>query len=88
MDKEVTKQLRVLWETPGYTPHAVAIHPRVPVGVREELMIKFIQFSAIQAGSMLLQGLGFNPFEAAKSSDWNDVRALGVGGFLSALRDQ
>ena len=85
MDKEVTKQLRVLWETPGYTPHAVAIHPRVPVVVREELIIKFTQFSATQEGSMLLEGLGFKPFEAAKSSDWNDVRALGLGDFSQPL---
>ncbi|MPY24826.1 phosphate/phosphite/phosphonate ABC transporter substrate-binding protein [Shewanella psychropiezotolerans] len=85
MDKEVTKQLRVLWETPGYTPHAVAIHPRVPVGVREELMIKFTQFSSTQEGTVLLEGLGFKPFEAAKSSDWNDVRALGLGDFSKPL---
>ncbi|NRB22201.1 phosphate/phosphite/phosphonate ABC transporter substrate-binding protein [Shewanella sp.] len=85
MDKEVTEQLRVLWETPGYTPHAVAIHPRVPVSVREELMIKFTQFSSTQEGYMLLEGLGFKPFEAANSRDWNDVRALGLGSFSQPL---
>ena len=30
MDAAVRKDLRVLWQTQGYTPHAFAAHPRVP----------------------------------------------------------
>ncbi|BAJ01485.1 phosphate/phosphite/phosphonate ABC transporter substrate-binding protein [Shewanella violacea] len=87
MDKEVTSQLRVLWVTPGYTPHAVAIHPRVSLAIKEELTEKFTQLSSTQAGAALLEGLGFKPFEAATSRDWDDVRALGLGDFSKPLEN-
>ena len=36
-DPEVRGQLRVLWTTEKFTPHALAAHPRVPEALVEEL---------------------------------------------------
>ncbi|WP_076411092.1 PhnD/SsuA/transferrin family substrate-binding protein [Shewanella sp. UCD-KL12] len=85
MDKAVTSQLRVLWETPGYTPHAIAIHPSVDSEMVKELTEKFVHLSSNDEGIALLNSLGFKPFEAANNQDWDDVRALGLGGFAKPL---
>ncbi len=85
MDKAVTSQLRVLWETPSYTPHAIAIHPSVDTEIVESLADRFVQLSSDAEGKALLESLGFKPFEAAENQDWNDVRALGLGDFAKPL---
>jgi len=85
MDRTTTDQLRVLWETPGYTPHAVAVHPRVPTNIVEELRQGFIELSSSSQGAEVLNVLGFKSFETAKNSDWDDIRALGLGTFTKPL---
>ncbi|WP_229814618.1 phosphate/phosphite/phosphonate ABC transporter substrate-binding protein [Shewanella hanedai] len=78
MDKSTSEQLRVLWETPGYTPHAVAVHPRVPADIVDELRLRFIELGSLPEGREVLNKLKFSRFESAKNSDWDDVRALGL----------
>lgn len=85
MDKAITAQLRILWETPGYTPHAVAVNPRVDASIMSELAQGFSHLSSTPEGLKLLESLGFKPFEPAKNSDWDDVRALGLGEFSQPL---
>ncbi|ABV37549.1 phosphonate ABC transporter, periplasmic phosphonate-binding protein [Shewanella sediminis HAW-EB3] len=87
MDKATTSQLRVLWETPGYTPHAIAVHPRVPAGIVEELRQGFVELSSSSQGAEVLNVLGLKSFEAAKNSDWDDVRSLGLGTFEKPLEN-
>lgn len=73
---EVRDQLRVLWTTPGYTPHAIAAHarlaPETVAKVREALVDLGGDAEAV------LGGLKIQGFEAAVNSDWDDVRALGL----------
>ncbi|WP_299791103.1 phosphate/phosphite/phosphonate ABC transporter substrate-binding protein [uncultured Shewanella sp.] len=88
MDMATTSQLRVLWVTPGYTPHAIAVHPRVPAEIVDELRQGFVELSSSPQGREVLNTLGLNSFEAAKNSDWDDVRALGLGGFKKPLAAQ
>ncbi|QFU23407.1 phosphate/phosphite/phosphonate ABC transporter substrate-binding protein [Shewanella eurypsychrophilus] len=85
MDSKVTSQLKVLWETPGYTPHAIATNPRVEASIISELVDKFSHLSSTEDGLALLDSLGFKPFEVAENSDWDDVRALGLGNFAKPL---
>lgn len=87
MDKATTSQLRVLWETPGYTPHAIAVHPRVPADIAEELRQGFVELSSSSQGAEVLNVLGLKSFEAAKNSDWDDVRSLGLGTFEKPLEN-
>lgn len=88
MDRATTNQLRVLWVTPGYTPHAIAVHPRIPTDLIEELRQGFVALSSSPQGAEVLNVLGLKSFEAAKNSDWDDVRALGLGEFKKPLENR
>lgn len=85
MDKSTSDQLRVLWVTPGYTPHAIAIHPRVPFAIVNELKRRLVALASSPEGHEVLNRLRFNSFEPALDSDWDDVRALGLGEFSKPL---
>lgn len=86
MDSDVTQQLRVLWKTPGYTPHAIATHPRVSKQSREQLLSQLQALSTTIEGRALLAGLGFKAMEAAQSSDWDDIRALALSELNEPLK--
>jgi phosphonate transport system substrate-binding protein len=83
-DPLVREQLRVLWTTPGYTPHAIAVHPRVPPAVRAKVKETFVGLNASESGRGALQGLKVTGFETAKNADWDDVRALQIDTRLGA----
>ncbi|WP_299810794.1 phosphate/phosphite/phosphonate ABC transporter substrate-binding protein [uncultured Shewanella sp.] len=87
MDSDVTKQLKILWQTPGYTPHAIATHPRVTQETRDQLMKQLLALSTTSRGRELLSGLGFKAMEAAQSSDWDDVRALSLSELNEPLKE-
>jgi len=74
----VRDELRVLWQTRDYTPHAFAHHPRVPAATVQLLRQAMLAADAQDGLRPALEGLGLRGFEAAQDSDWNDVRALGI----------
>ena len=77
-DPEVREKLRIAWTTEGYTPHALAVHPRVPeehvANIQQALGALYDkeQFSSI------LQPIQFSGWMLAQDTDWNDVRSLGL----------
>jgi phosphonate transport system substrate-binding protein len=77
-DPAVREQLRVLWTTPGYTPHAIAARPGIGGDVRERVSAALIAMAADEVGRAALEGLKVKGFEAAANSDWDDVRALNI----------
>jgi len=78
MPESTRKQLRILWKTPGYTPHAFAAHPRLSVTVVKDTAGALIAMSTDEEGGKLLENLKFNPIGPAKDEDWDDVRGLGI----------
>jgi phosphonate transport system substrate-binding protein len=75
---ETSAQLKVLWITDGYTPHAFAAYPRVPKAVVDAVQVAMVDMFNDPAGKKLLEVVGFKQgIEAAKEADWADVRALG-----------
>jgi phosphonate transport system substrate-binding protein len=82
---EIRNQLRVLWTSQGYTPHAIAAHPRVSQKAVDRLRQALIDLELDDKGKALLEGIHINGFTAATDSDWDDVRALGLKD-LSGLR--
>ncbi|WP_136680057.1 phosphate/phosphite/phosphonate ABC transporter substrate-binding protein [Neptunomonas sp. XY-337] len=75
---EVKAQLRVLWTTPGYTPHALAVHPRVSSSASEAIQTALVEMASDPEGAILLKSLNFKQLEAAGDDDWDDVRALNI----------
>ena len=76
VESEVRDQLRVLWTTEGYTPHAFSAHPRIPADAVERLTGAMKEMHADEEGRALLTTLSMTGFEGAQDSDWNDVRGL------------
>jgi phosphonate transport system substrate-binding protein len=77
-DPGVRAQLRVLWRTPGYTPHAIAAHPRLPTEIIGSVRRAFVGLAASEQGRNALVPLKVTGFAAAKNADWDDVRALKI----------
>ena len=78
MEPQVWSRLRVLASTPAYTPHALALHPRVSPELAERLRQAFISLSADEAGRALLAPLSFKGLVPASDGEWDAVRALGL----------
>lgn len=75
---EVRDQLRVLWTTPGYTPHAIAVHPRVSSETLVKLKQALLGMGDDPEGTALLKTINFTGIVLAENADWDDVRALNI----------
>jgi phosphonate transport system substrate-binding protein len=71
-------QLKIIWTSEGYTPHAIATHPRVTDDMRKLLLSGFLDFENSQAGVELLSALEMKGFIEANDQDWDDVRGLDI----------
>ncbi len=78
MEPEIRDQLRILWTSEGYTPHAFAAHPRVPVRTVEGIAEAMLRMNESDEGALLLTSLSLTGLEAATDNDWDDVRGLGI----------
>ncbi|MBI3574604.1 MAG: phosphate/phosphite/phosphonate ABC transporter substrate-binding protein [Gammaproteobacteria bacterium] len=76
LDPAVRAQLRVLWTSAEYTPHAFAVHARVPTGVAEILRQALIETSRDPHGKRLLAAAGFQELMAASDEEYESVRKL------------
>lgn len=86
-DPEVRGQLRILWTTPGYTPHAIAVHPRIGPDVVEKIQAVLTTMHLDPRGLELLKSINIDAFESAADADWDDVRALNIQ-LLAPLLEQ
>lgn len=79
VDSEVKDNLRVLWKSKGYTPHAIAVHPRVPASVRNTIQKGFVELNRSENGAKLLKSISFKKgLVEAEDGDWDDVRSLNL----------
>jgi len=75
---EVREKLRVLWTTPTYTPHAIAVHPRVKPETINKLKQALLEMNTDPEGQRLLKTINFKGIELAQNTDWDDVRGLNI----------
>ena len=75
---EYRNNLRILWTSDGYTPHAFAAHPRVPKNVVEDVQRVMLDMDRDPKGKAILKSLRLMGFEAGADVEWNDVRALNI----------
>jgi len=78
MDAAVRDELRVLWQTGEFTPHAFAAHPRVDRAALRAVQQAMGAADADPHARPALEGIGFKGFDSAQDAEWNDVRALGI----------
>ena len=77
LDPTIGRGLRVLWESEGYTPHAIAAHPRVPTQVLEKIKHAMFELENEAAGREALNRINFNGIVPAKDAEYEDIRAIG-----------
>ncbi|MFK4751880.1 phosphate/phosphite/phosphonate ABC transporter substrate-binding protein [Oceanobacter antarcticus] len=78
LESPIKDQLRILWTSPGYTPHAIAAHPRLTGEQRQRLTDAFFQLRHQPGIETILAKLGMQGFVPADYADWDDVRALHI----------
>lgn len=78
LDPETRSDLRVLWTTPAYTPHAIASHPRLPKDVRDRLEKALAGINDDPVGQKMLKLIGFKGLGLAQDADWDDIRQLHI----------
>ncbi|MGD8783740.1 MAG: phosphate/phosphite/phosphonate ABC transporter substrate-binding protein [Thioalkalispiraceae bacterium] len=75
---EIREQLRILWTSDGFTPHAFAAHPRVPNQAIERLQNAMLAMEQDPKGRVLLKSIRLKGVEVGLDGEWNDVRALSI----------
>jgi phosphonate transport system substrate-binding protein len=77
IDPALRDQLRVIYRTKQYTPHAIAAHPEMPPEMLAALQSALLRVNS--EAPELAASVGMNGFESAIDEDWNDVRSLELG---------
>ena len=78
LPEDTRNNLRVLTETPAYTPHAFAARSQVPPAVVAKVLAAMNSLSGDDTGQRLLAPLAFKGIVAAHDEEWNDIRALDI----------
>jgi phosphonate transport system substrate-binding protein len=78
LPSEVRGKLRVLTETPAYTPHAFAAHPRVKAELLAKVQAAMVSLAGDAVGQTLLAPLAFKGVSVAQDKEWADIRALDI----------
>lgn len=72
----VKKNLKVLWRSEGYTPHAFAARSSVSETDKNLIQNIIVGMSEDEDGRKILNNLGMLRLEKAEDKDWDDVRSL------------
>jgi phosphonate transport system substrate-binding protein len=75
---EIRDQLRVLWTTESFTPHAFAVNPRVTDKVSQALAQVMTKMIVDPAAAEILHNLNMKGWDLAADKDWDDLRNLHV----------
>jgi phosphonate transport system substrate-binding protein len=77
-DEDTRGQLRILWSSPGYTPHAFAAHPRLDSEIVETIQTAMVELDKSEEGRTLLGSLKLKGISTAQDSEWDDIRAMNL----------
>ncbi|WP_107851553.1 phosphate/phosphite/phosphonate ABC transporter substrate-binding protein [Oceanimonas marisflavi] len=83
-DASVREQLRILWTTPGHTPHAIAAREGLNAALVQQVQRALVTLEQNADAATALDRLKIKGFTAAQNADWNDVRALNINLSLGA----
>lgn len=86
IDPEIREQLSIIYETGGFTPHAIAISNKE--GQLIEDLVQHALLGIAAENPDLIDGIGMRGFEIAQDSDWDDVRMLGMTREETGILDQ
>ncbi len=75
---EIRGQLRILWTTQSYTPHAFAVKETMDEETKNQLQTALMALNDSEEKHQLIAALGFKGLEVARNEDWDDVRSLEI----------
>lgn len=75
---EISDQLKILWISEGYTPHAFTAHPGMDSHIVEKIQKAFANLNHTAQGKKLLQSIKLKGVTKAHDDDWDDVRGLKI----------
>jgi phosphonate transport system substrate-binding protein len=78
---EVRDGLVVIYETERYTPHPVAVHPRIPAEVVDRVRTAMLAMAAEPRGAALLAEIPVKALGPAGDGDYDPLRVLGLEAF-------
>ncbi len=79
--KTTSDKLTILKKTKGYTPHAIAAHPRV-----NKTLAQKVTQALLNLPDELRKPLKFKPLKASTDAEYNDIRALNIDTMLGGNR--
>ena len=83
---DLRDQLRVIYTTEAYTPHAFAILKTLPAEKAEKIVEAMV--TIVGKEEALMKPLGMKGIEAATDANWDDVRALGLSKAQTRIEDE
>lgn len=78
---EVRDGLTILYETAHYTPHPLAVHPRVSGGMAAKVQQAMLALGGTPKGDALMEDVPIKSIGIASDSDYDDLRTLGLEAF-------
>ncbi len=76
LDPEIRANLKIIYETESFTPHAIAAHNEIDGELVDRIQAALMRLAAAQPE--LVQGVGMRGFEVGEDADWDDVRGLSM----------
>lgn len=74
---EIRNSLKIVWDSPGFSPHPFVAHPRVNFLSLVKLKRAFVNMIKDEEGAKLLPYLFVdNGFEVARNSDWDEIKLI------------
>lgn len=74
----VRNELRVIFRTPSFVPHPIAVHPRVSKALQERVKTALLSLGETDAGRRLLARVPIERIGPAVSEDYHPLLALGL----------
>ena len=76
--ENIREMLKVIYRTPEVAPHPVAVHPRVPDSIREQIARAFLQLGETAQGREILTGIPMKRIGDASLADYEPLRQMGL----------
>lgn len=84
--ENVRNNLKILWRSEKYTPHAIATAATVSDQTRQSLLNALLDLNDKPEYKSLLNAIGFSGFQTADDKDWDDVRSLNIKTAVSGAK--